>query len=423
VTDAARACDRAYPPDLARWVVAHWPERPLPVSAALLQEALAVAYQASMMTEEGRPVRFRLLLTPFDALPEEGEPNRGVLRLRFDASRPLLTDELRRLAPSTPFETSLIGAHEEAGALRIWGIAHSGPSWLAPTWGGRHAAGNWTLDPIVHVNGPGRIAVRRAGTLVGALERGALVDTTIDVFESSWLPALFTREREEVRARHDSAQAQRAIPTAVEHSLVGKVSQHMLRRCIQLVRQAQHGGLILVLDVAATPGAVSDGLRLKYAFSHDEPTQRYRTLLLRLLEALADSTEKPSIGWSDFVTSANPSLERLETAVFEWSRVVANLAAIDGAVVLDKRFGLLGHGAEVSAELPSPTHVWRALDREGTQLRREPVEAVGTRHRAAYRFVNDHPGGLAIVVSHDGAVTFVAKRDDEVVFWEQTNQP
>jgi hypothetical protein len=421
--DANRRCERAYPPDLTRWVTAHWPaEEPLSLSAELLHEALSVAFQASMMTEEKRPTRFRLLLTPAGALPLDGEPNHGVLPLRFDRSRPFNADELRRLAPSTPFETSLIGAHEEGGALRIWGIAHSGPAWLAPTWGGRDPGSNWTLDPIVHVNGPGQIAVRRAGVLVGALERGALVDATIDVFESAWLPAMFVREREEVRVRHGAGQEGRAVPTSVDHSLIGLISQHMIRRCIQLVRGARHGGLLLFHDLVPADGAVY-GLRLKYRFAQDEPTRRYRVLLLRLLEALADSTSKPSIDWSDFVTSASADLERLEQAVFEWSRVVANLAAIDGAVVVDKRFALVGFGAEVSAELPTPSRVWRALDSEGSRRRAEDIEAVGTRHRAGYRFVHDHPSGLAIVVSHDGGVTFVANRDGEVVYWEQTSRP
>ena len=49
----------------------------------------------------------------------------------------------------------------------------------------------------------------------------------------------------------------------------------------------------------------------------------------------------------------------------------------------------------------------------------EPASAVGTRHRAAYRFVMACPSGLAIVVSHDGAVRFVANLDGQVVYWEQ----
>ena len=59
----------------------------------------------------------------------------------------------------------------------------------------------------------------------------------------------------------------------------------------------------------------------------------------------------------------------------------------------------------------------------GRERRGEDVEAVGTRHRAAYRFVNDHLGALAIVVSHDGGVSFVANREGRVVFWEQSVSP
>jgi hypothetical protein len=416
--------ERAYPPELAQYVAAHWPvASALRLPTELLHEALASAFQASLTEEETRPTRFRLLLTAPDELPVDGAPNKGVLRLRFDRSRPLHADELRRLAPAVPFETSLIGAHEEAGALRIWGIAHSGPAWLAPAWGGRGLVPNWTYDPIIHVLGPGQIGVRCAGVLVGALERGMLVNATMDVFESKWLPALFAREREEVRVAHAALQATSPDPTDVEHSLVGRISQHMLRRCIQLVRGARHGGMILVEDVSSDAGRALRGLRLKYRFEQDEPTRRYRELLLGILGALSDSTTKPSVGWADFATSTSADLERLEQAVFEWSRVIANLAAIDGAVIIDKRFALLGFGAEVSAEVPLPTCVWRALDAEGNERRPADVEAVGTRHRAAYRFVSEHPGGLAIVISHDGGVSFVANRGGQVTFWEQSIGP
>lgn len=414
-----------YPPDLARYVVEHWPaERPLTLSLGLLCEALSVAFQASLTAEEARPTRFRLLLTPPGRLPENGAPNQGVLRLRFDRDRPLSSDELRRLSPSTPFETSLIGAHEVDGELRIWGIAHSGPLWLAPDWGGRSPVPNWTFDPIIHVSGPGQLAVRCAGKLIGALERGSVVDATMDVFDSEWLPALFERERERVREEHAALQSRAPSPTTVEHSLIGRVGQHMLRRAIQLVRGARHGGMILVVDTdEVAPPTTLSGLRLKYHFESDEPARRYRTLLLELLERVAAGTTKPSVGWCDFALDVSPDLEKLEQAVFELSRVIAGLTAIDGAVVLDKRLEMLGFGAEVSAELSTPARVWRATDAEGLERVPESIESVGTRHRAAYRFAQHHPRGLAIVVSHDGGVSFVAHRDDEVVFWQQSVSP
>jgi hypothetical protein len=224
-----------------------------------------------------------------------------------------------------------------------------------------------------------------------------------------------------VRAEHAALQSRAPSPTLVDDSLVGRVGQQMLRRAIQLVRGAAHGGMILVVDTA-TPGALG-GLRIKYRFGQDEPSHRYRTLLFQILEATAAATSKTSVGWLDFATDTSPHFERLEQSVFELSRLIGNLTAIDGAVVLDKRLGLLGFGAEVSAELPSPRSVWQANDREGRQRDPYDIENVGTRHRAAFRFVNDHPAGLAIVISHDGGVTFVANRQGEVVLWEQSVSP
>jgi hypothetical protein len=377
-----------------------------------------------MTMEETRPTRFRLLLTPADALPEAGVPNQGVLRLRFDQSRTMHADELRRLSPSTPFETALIGAHAEEDKLRIWGIAHSGPAWLTPTWGGGNPVPNWTHDPIIHVTGPGRVAVRAAGELIGALQGGVLVDTLLNVFDSEWLPALFTRARDEAIAQHAVRQARTPSPTLAEHSLVSRVGQHMVRRAIQLVRGAGHGGLILIVDAGSQvdPSAVH-GVRLKYRFDQDGPSRRYRALLLEILEGVAATSTKTLVGWADFAGDASPDLERLERSIFELSRLIANLTSIDGAVVLDKRFGLIGFGAEVSAELAAPSSVYRALDSEGNERELDDIENVGTRHRAAYRFVNDHPSGLAIVISHDGDVSFVAKRDLEVVFWQQSMSP
>jgi hypothetical protein len=235
---------------------------------------------------------------------------------------------------------------------------------------------------------------------------------------------MFAEERARVQAEHAARQANTPSPTAVEQSLIGRIGQHMLRRAIQLIRGARHGGLILMLDTSpAAGGGGFEALRVKYRFAQDEPSHRYRSLLFAILESVAATTSKASVGWPDFALDSSFGLEKLEQAVFELSRLIANLTGIDGAVVLDKHFGLLGYGAEVSAELPSPTRVWRALDTEGLAREIDDIENVGTRHRAAYRFVQDHPRGLAIVVSHDGGVSIVASREGEVVFWQQSVSP
>jgi hypothetical protein len=57
---------------------------------------LEIAFSASMEAEEGRPVRFGLLLLRNDEIDEKGF---GVARFR--ESRLLSVSEIRRLAPAT----------------------------------------------------------------------------------------------------------------------------------------------------------------------------------------------------------------------------------------------------------------------------------------------------------------------------------
>jgi hypothetical protein len=279
-------------------VLGQWPaDVPVPITAAQLDEILAVAHLASLTTEEGRPVRFRLLLASPTTLPENGRPNQGALRLRFEESRPFDADELRRMSPAVPFETALIGVSCEEGRPRIWGIAHSGAAWLAPSWGGRSAEPNWTLAPIVHVTGPGRLAVRAAGRLIAGLERGVIVSSAMDVFHSDWLTSLFAQDRETMRLEHASVLAsQPGDVNDVEDSLLLTVSQHMLRRVLRLVRSAGHGGMILFVDADECAALDARALRLKYTFSAEEPRRRYQTLLGTLTTALAAASQKGSIG-------------------------------------------------------------------------------------------------------------------------------
>src|SRR5262245_7396696 len=53
----------------------------------LLEELLSVAFQASLLREEDRPVRFRLFVGAADTLSWDVGPPEGLLRLRFEVPR------------------------------------------------------------------------------------------------------------------------------------------------------------------------------------------------------------------------------------------------------------------------------------------------------------------------------------------------
>jgi hypothetical protein len=405
----------AYPQQLADFVLDHWPQGTSRVfERRALMEVLSNCFQASLTHEEGRPVRFRLVLGSLaDVTARASEDH--FLPLALEVPRPLTPDNLRRLSPAAPFHSSLIGADGEGAEWSIWGLVHSGAEWLAPSWGGRDRHLALGL-PEVHVTGAGRLGVYAGPELVATLERGTIEATTTDVFTSNWLSALFRGTRQRFAAQQTEKL------TRADDALVRWISQHMVRRAIFLIRQAGHGGMLLF----AEPEFLQDcacqklpPLRSKYRLSDGPARERYRTLMTRLIAELERNQPKGPADLEQFLNVETPEVTRAEQAIFELSRLIAGLAAVDGAVVLSKRFDLMGFGAEVSGELPYPDTVFQALDVDGERRSPEAANSVGTRHRAAYRFVTSHPTGLAIVVSHDGIVRFVANHGGDVVYWDQ----
>jgi hypothetical protein len=406
----------AYPAQLADFVLDHWPSAiPLALDRRALSELLSTCFQASLAHEEGRNVRFRLVSASAEALSRASAAS-DFLSLEFSEPQPFTPETARRLSPAAPFHSSLIGVSGKADKWTMWGIVHTGANWLAPTWGGRRNRQESLQQPVVHVLGAGRIGVYAGADLVASLEHGMIEATTTDVFSSTWISKLFRAARE----REAEFQAEQR-GGRLNADLVRVVSQHMVRRAIFLIRQAGHGGLLLFADnelLEMCASSTKAPLKLKYTFRDNDARFRYRTLLQRLFEALAKHGDG-AVDLQRFLEAETPDVIGVEQSIFELSRLISGLAAVDGAVVLNKRFELIGFGAEVSGELPYPDTVQQALDVEGDRRSPEPANSVGTRHRAAYRFVTVHPAGLAVVISLDGMVRFVANVDGTIVFWDQ----
>ncbi|HTQ05233.1 MAG TPA: hypothetical protein VMI54_15320 [Polyangiaceae bacterium] len=402
----------AYPTQLADFLLDHWPETPpLGLERRPLAELLSTCFQASLTREEGRTVRFRLAA----AAPERVIAALGredFLPLTFSEALPLTLDNLRHLSPAAPFHSSIVCASASANAWSIWGVLHTGADWLAPTWGGRDHHHPLEL-PQVHVVGPGRLSVYAGEALVGSLVRGMIEATTSDVFNSEWLRDLFRANRR----RFANAEDELGL---ADDALMRVIAQHMMRRALFLIRQAGNGGLILFADPDLFERAGAGRLlKLKYEFVSGEARERYRRLMRRLVRTLGDGSGRGHVNLERFLKVETPEVLGVEKSIFEVSSLIAALADVDGAVVIDKRLELVGFGAEVSGELSYPDTVWQALDMEAERRAPEAANAVGTRHRAAYRFVTAHPQGLAIVISHDGIVRFVANIGGDVVYFDQ----
>lgn len=166
---------------------------------------------------------------------------------------------------------------------------------------------------------------------------------------------------------------------------------------------------------------VVPGVTMKYRFVDQDTRRRFRQLILSIVSTLQDDAARLGVAhvdWEFYRQRLDVELRTLEEAVVELAQLMASLAAVDGAVVMNRRFELLGFGGEITVAEPV-LQIHRAVDLEATETTAEMVDGVGTRHRSVYRLCHAYPDTLGFVVSQDGGITVVHARDSRVVCWDQ----
>jgi len=431
----------ANPRDLALYVTGHWGdehlselgtiiqcglEDPLP-DQDTLEHLISCCYQASLMREEDRPVRFRLILRDPNCFDGRDGPPAGLHRLLFSEPQPFDEYKLQRLSPATDFYRSLIGVkHGTQAELQIWGIVHSGSRWVQNAYGRSVIAPPLPLSPVVYVTDPGRITVCKGPLTIATLNRGQIISPTHEVFDSTWLPASFASVRSKLWGLHLAAKDAAAKPWAdLSPGIVKTIAQQVVRRIISSVKNSGYGGTILVIPPELVEQIFEENpyLSIEYRISDEATRKRFQTLLVSLMNTLAEvygerAGKGESVGWDEYVAASEQSLALLDEAVFDLAHLFADLTAVDGAVVFTEAFELLGFGAMISGGLKGVKIVSRSLDIEGHQREQVYSGSFGARHRSVFRFCNVVHEAIAIVISQDRLVRFVKWKDGMVTYWD-----
>lgn len=428
-----------YPQDLAALVVERWGkvevspvqprarrirlQQPLP-EPPMLEYLLSTCYHASLMREEQRPVKFRVLVCAPHSLPSEQGPPRSLHRMVFRDPKRFDPYTLMRIAPAADYSRSLIGVTLDGHRKPvIWGIIQSGSRWLYSMTGGRGAPPPLPACLQILVSGPGRVEVHKGSAFIGKLADGQVSGETINVFNAAWLRARFAPIRARLLELHNGARAQAGSSWAVlDEKVISMVAQHAAKRLISVVKNSQHGGTLILLpqDIADEVVRKNRYISMKYRFIDEEPRRRFSSLLLRMMNALAAScvhTCDGRVTQDDYSHSNSETIADLDESIFEVAYQVAAMAAVDGAVVLANGMEVVGFGGEISGDLPDVPLVAKACDTEGKERMMESTESVGTRHRSVYRLCNALHEAMGIVISQDGGVRFIRWSEGMVTYW------
>ncbi|MCL2790549.1 MAG: hypothetical protein FWD79_07880 [Desulfobulbus sp.] len=402
----------------------------LPAKAAL-ERLISTCYQVSMMREEDRPVILRLILAPPSLFPPEQGPPEGFHRLLFASPRPFNEYELRRLSPAVDFERSLIAVepHPER-AFQIWGIVNSGIRWLQEERGGSKKTRQLPDAFVVHVTGPGMLTICRGLKILATLNGGKVIDSSANAFQSQWIYKLFAEQRNVLLQLHEQFRASVLYPVAkIQEEFIAILQFQILKRVLSVCRISRHGGTFIIFPDDHPPEWAADNphILIKYRFRQDEAIQRQRQLMVRTIRlvttTLGDIKDPDKIiTWKDYVDLRHESgVYDLEEAIYEHAQFVANLAAVDGAVVTSGQ-GPVGFGGMIVGSHDKLTEVAIASDAEGKMVNLAKIETYGSRHRSVYHLCDALHQVVAIVVSQDGNIQLAKWRNGIVTCWDLTSQ-
>jgi hypothetical protein len=416
----------SYPAQLAELVKKVWPKDRL---AQLPQEhhlrqLFDIAYHASLMRDEDRPVTFRLIYGDPGLLPPNEGPPSGLMPLKLDRARPFNEQEIRRLSMAALYFRSMIGVSPSLRHdLQIWGMVVSGTRWLSSIAGGRYHGAPEPDSLVVHSLAPGRLTIYLGRRRVATLASGRIESKALDLFDAKWLQEIFTEVRSSF-LNEAFGENTNAIYVPVDVDFVRMMTYNIILRALAVVRNSRHGGTMVIVDPEDELALRESGapVRFKYLIADCPGRRRYSRMLsqaiLRLSD-LASDLSRPRAGWAEYQTLMDSELSDLDEALFDFAHFLADLMSVDGALVVTQALELVGFGTELRYEAPYLKSVRQALDLEGEIWANEPLDNLGTRHRAVYRFCFGYPRCLAIVVSQDGSVQFVRNHNGAVTYWNQ----
>lgn len=374
-----------------------------PPSDDCLRALIHIAFQASLVTEEGKYSRARLFVHRGGGWHPEPR-----MVVEFDVQIPANEDgvlTLKRLAPIADSHDSALIMEEVSGVWHCIGLATiSDPT--NPDQIGRLELNQHRRAPAgisIRIDGPGLLRV--TDIFNPFVLHGGRIRQAVELF--------FAPPIQDLLHQIDLALTQgKDIPRflgndARTHQL-GLPIEFALSRIVAKMREARKGGALIfpsntktqlidfgVLKARAT--GLGEALHSFYAASQ--------------ASAAANSPEE--------LRSALSQWQNAHQMILRFTEFIAGLSKVDGCVVLQSDLNVVGFGAKINAisdsnddistlTLINPFSKKPESDKE--------IMRLGTRNRSAYNLCRLLPGSTAIVVSQDGDIRVFSSDAEHLYF-------
>ena len=427
-----------YPRNLHTIIQRHWDSEPLTdgwprvdlPEKAVLNEILDVCYHASLMTEEGRPIIFRVAFisssTPVSPPWQEPIPIEPIMRYALGQPVPFTVEELRRLAPVADPRQVLI-AVERIGEgasqrLQIYGLIDVGMSlWKMA----RHERISGTSSPqalIVASTQPGELSISRGGHPVIRLRGGEIVSPTRSVLFSGPIGRFFLNASDELI--WEACDLAGVDQDPAEDDGLSFSHLQFIESILLYTAELKHGGALLFVQdsVGDNDARLQKAVSIKYRLPSTRPRDALLAAMAMRLKhnALHEQLhERRTVKQDDleYLEVLDWYQRDLEDSSRDAARFIASLTAVDGSVVLTDKLRIIGFGGEVRGSGAGTDTIYVANNKEGDKFTTAKLTSYGTRHRSSFRFVESMEPSVAFILSQDGGIKAATKVGKRVVMW------
>lgn len=353
-----------------------------------IQKFIDLVFLASFKKEEGQLVRFAV------ALVIEGDPIDTIVPTMFPPVRltspPNFSDEsLVKIAGAFDPEltTIVVQWNSEQQLFSYWGLTFHAPSVHTQTFANNpvsvEGSANFRPDFFTAiVRGPALIAITRENSLIGTLQAGNFIPAKATPFRSTSLGQYIHKE----------------IQRDPLFTLYGlQYLDYAMNALMLLLFEAAercHGGTIVLLP--SRPTQDSEIYKSKYKL---EGSYELKQTLTRCIQN-KDSKD---------------CRVAYEKVAAETIKRIAQLAAIDGALILTFDFEVVSFGATLTAKRSELKLVAGPDGFDKTAADFE-INRYGTRHRSAFDFVSAQSNAIAFVISQDGPIRAFRRKDKSNVY-------
>ncbi|MBF0623014.1 MAG: hypothetical protein HQL54_13930 [Magnetococcales bacterium] len=369
-----------------------------------VKQIMEIVYLAGLKREEERPVQLCVALAQSDTFPDWGLSGEQMV-VKLEKRLPFSVDSLVKLAPAFDPSTTIMAVSQvsdEPDELEIWGAVFT------------TERGHNRFDPlpfgvnqpdllIISSRIPGSLSVHRGSLTIARFNAGKFSQPTPTPFTSTligWSILRVIREHPEYK-RYGTRY--------------WRTYRDLINELLQESSERGHGGSIIWIPESLVT-QTRHRIVSKHVISNNELEGVPLLGELCAMETLQGHTSPGPNG----IPAPDPNvlaqaIIACKRKVVEHVELLAQFTRVDGALIISDRLRPISFGSVLMAR--TWPHEVVVGSEEGFPQDTLDTSRYGTRHNSAVNFVGHSPGSVAFVLSQDGPIAGLTRRDDEAVYW------